>query len=161
MSDSNAERALIFVLRLLMAWTFLYAASHQTFDPNFTIVGFLSKTKTFHDFFAVFTTPAMAPVVTFLVAWGHLLIGLSLLVGLMVRVSAAFGILLMLIYWMAHMDWPFIENRNNFIVDYHIVYAVVLVYLIVKRAGHVWGLDAWAAKQPFFTQHPALRRLVD
>ena len=92
---------------------------------------------------------------------GHLLIGLSLLVGLMVRVSAAFGILLMLIYWMAHMDWPFIENRNNFIVDYHIVYAVVLVYLIVKRAGHVCGLDAWAAKQPFFTQHPALRRLVD
>jgi hypothetical protein len=28
------------------------------------------------------------------------------------------------------MDWPFIENTNNFIVDYHIVYAVVCVYLI-------------------------------
>ena len=27
------------------------------------------------------------------------------------------------------MDWPFIENSNNLIVDYHIVYATVMVYL--------------------------------
>ena len=45
--------------KLLMAWTFLYAASHQVFVPNWTIVGFLNHTKTFHDFFAIFTTPTM------------------------------------------------------------------------------------------------------
>jgi thiosulfate dehydrogenase [quinone] large subunit len=93
--------------------------------------------------FVVFTTPTMAPITTFLVEYGHLLIGLSLLTGLMVRVSASFGVLLMGIYWFAHMDWPFIENTNNFIVDYHVVYAGVLVYLVVKKAGHVWGLDGW------------------
>jgi thiosulfate dehydrogenase (quinone) large subunit len=81
-------------------------------------VGFLSHTKTFHDVFVIFTTPTMAPITTFLVEYGHLLIGLSLLTGLMVRVSASFGVLLMCIYWFAHMDWPFIENTNNFIVDY-------------------------------------------
>jgi hypothetical protein len=54
----------------------------------------------------------------------------------MVRVSASFGIMLMLFYWMAHMDFPFIENKNNFIVDYHIVYATILGYLIYKQAGH-------------------------
>src|SRR5581483_2193175 len=110
-------------------------ASHQVFVPSFSVVGFLSHTKTFHDFFAMFTTPAMAPITTFMVEYGHLLIGLSLLTGLLVRVSAAFGVLLMITYWFAHMDWPFIENTNNFIVDYHLVYAGVLVYLIVKRAG--------------------------
>jgi thiosulfate dehydrogenase [quinone] large subunit len=56
-----------------------------------------------------------------LVEYGHLLIGLSLLSGLMVRVSASFGVLLMIIYWLAHMDWPFIESTNNFIIDYHLV----------------------------------------
>jgi thiosulfate dehydrogenase [quinone] large subunit len=70
------------------------------------------------------------------------------------------AVALLLMYWTAHMDWPFIENRNNFIVDYHIVYAVLCVYLIVKRAGHVWGLDAWAEKLPFFQEHTALRPLV-
>ena len=116
------------------------------FVPDWSVAGFLSKTKTFHNLFAIFTTPSVAPIVTFLVGYGHLLIGLSLLVGFMVRISASFGILLLLVYWMAHMDFPYIENANNFIVDYHIVYASILGYLIYKRAGHVWGLDALASR---------------
>jgi len=157
---SNAEKSIILYFRLTMAWTFLYAASHQVFVPSFSVVGFLSHTKTWHDVFAMFTTPAMAPITTFLVEYGHLLIGLSLLFGLMVRVSAAFGVLLMIVYWFAHMDWPFIENTNNFVVDYHLVYAGVLVYLIVKRAGHVFGLDAIAENMTFVKEHPALKPLV-
>lgn len=160
MPNSSMEKTLIVYFRFVMAWTFLYAASHQVFVPGWTVVGFLNHTKTFHDVFAVFTTPAMAPVTTFLVEYGHLLIGLSLLTGLMVRVSASFGVMLMIIYWFAHMDWPFIENKNNLIIDYHAVYAGVLVYLIVKRAGHVFGLDGWAENLEFFKQHPALKPLV-
>jgi thiosulfate dehydrogenase [quinone] large subunit len=78
----------------------------------------------------------------------------------MVRVSASFGVMLMIIYWFAHMDWPFIENKNNLIVDYHLVYAGVLTYLIVKRAGHVFGLDGWLENRSFFRRHPSLKPLV-
>jgi thiosulfate dehydrogenase [quinone] large subunit len=160
MDNSAMKKYLIVFFRLAMAWTFIYAASHQVFDPHFSVAGFLKGTKTFHDVYAPFTTPAWAPIITFFVGYGHLLIGLSLLVGLLVRVSAAFGILLVLLYWTAHMDFPFIENKNNFLLDFHIVYAGVLLQLIVDHAGHVWGADAWAAKQPFFQQHPKLLRLV-
>jgi len=159
-NTSPIQKFLILYFRLTMAWTFLYAASHQVFVPSFSVVGFLAHTKTWHDVFVVFTTPAMAPITSFLVEYGHLLIGLSLLTGLMVRVSAAFGILLMIVYWFAHMDWPFIENTNNFIVDYHLVYAGVLGYLIVTRAGHVFGLDAVAERLQFVKDHPALKPLV-
>lgn len=157
---STFDRSIILFFRLAMAWTFLYAASHQVFDPRFSVVGFLSHTKTFHDVYAVFTTPALAPTITFLVSYGHLLIGLSLLVGLMVRVSAFFGILLVLMYWTAHMDFPFIENKNNFLLDYHIVYAGVLVFLIGKHAGHVFGLDGVVERMGLVERHPALRPLV-
>ena len=157
----TGEKTFIFLLRMLMAWTFLYAASHQgIFAPEWSISEFLNRTKTFHDFFSVFTTPSVAPIITFLVSWGHLLIGLSLLVGLMVRVSASFGIVLMLVYWMAHMDFPFIENKNNFIIDSHVVYASVLGYLIYKHAGHVWGLDGFASKIPAFRDGEVLHPLV-
>ena len=156
----SVQRAFILYFRLAMAWTFLYAASHQVFVPSFSVVGFLAHTKTFHDVFVVFTTPTMGPITTFLVEYGHLLIGLSLLTGLMVRVSAAFGILLMIVYWFAHMDWPFIENTNNFVVDYHLVYAGVLAYLIVRRAGHVFGLDAWAENLRIVKEHPGLKPLI-
>jgi thiosulfate dehydrogenase (quinone) large subunit len=158
--QSATDKGFILLFRLLMAWTFLYAASHQVFVPGWSVAGFLAKTKTFHDLFAMFATPSIAPIITVLVGYGHLLIGLSLLVGLMVRVSASFGILLMLLYWMAHMDFPYIENANNFIVDYHIVYASLLGYLVYRQAGYVLGLDALASKVPLFRAGDTLHPLI-
>jgi len=147
MPKTTIERGILLLLRLALGWTFLFAASHQVFVADFSIVGFLNSTKTFHALFQPLTGPVIAPIVSFLVAYGHLLIGLSLVSGLMVRVSAAFGIIIMLVYWMAHMDFPFISDSNNFLVDFHIIDALVLGLLIATRAGHIWGLDAWAAGQ--------------
>jgi thiosulfate dehydrogenase (quinone) large subunit len=152
---------LIIFFRLAMAWTFLYASSHQVFVSGWTVAGFLNSTKTFHGVYSLFTGPTIAPILTFLVAYGHLLIGLSLLFGLMVRVSAGFGIALMLLYWTAHMDFPYISDTNNFLLDEHIVYAGVLVYLIVKHAGHVWGLDGWAEKLSFVEGNSNLKPLFN
>lgn len=160
MNNASINQSLLLYFRLTMAWTFLYAASHQVFVPGWTVVGFLDHTKTFHDFFSIFTTPTMAPLTTLLVEYGHLLIGLSLLTGLMVRLSASFGVLLMVVYWFAHMDWPFIENSNNLIVDYHLVYAGVLVYLIVNNAGQVFGLDGWVKNKPAVKNNPVLSHLI-
>lgn len=160
MTDSTSERALIVFFRLTMAWTFLYAASHQVFVPGWSVAGFLDHTKTFHGIYSHFTGPAIAPILSFLVEYGHLLIGLSLLFGLMVRVSAVFGALLMLLYWTAHMDFPYISDTNNFLVDEHIVYAGVLVFLIVKHAGHVWGLDGWLDQNGWTQRYPALKPLT-
>jgi thiosulfate dehydrogenase [quinone] large subunit len=155
----TGEKKFILGFRLLMAWTFLYAASHQIFNAKFSAVAFLQHTKTFHDLYAPLAQPAYDPVLTFLVGYGHLLIGLSLLVGLCVRLSSLFGVFLLLMYWTAHMDWPYIENANNFIVDYHIVYSLVLVFLINKSAGHVCGLDRKIAQWPML-QHNALLHWV-
>ena len=147
MTNSPAFRPLILLLRLSLAWVFLYAASHQIFG-GFSVTGFLSGTKTFHWLFGPMTVEPFASVLSFLVGYGHLLIGLSLLTGLLVRVSSIFGIGIMLIYWLAHMDFPYISDTTNFLLDEHIVFALVLGLLIVVRAGHIWGLDAWAEKQP-------------
>lgn len=157
--ESSLEQFLILFFRLTVGWTFLYAAIHHFGDDKF-VAGFLSHTKTFHDIYAPFTNPAIAPVLTFLVEYGHLLIGLSLISGLLVRASAPFAIMLMLLYWTAHMDYPYIENINNYLIDYHIIYAGVLVYLIVKRAGHVFGLDGWAEELTAVRETSALRWLV-
>lgn len=156
----QGDRKFLLAFRLLMAWTFLYAASHQVLNPKFSAVAFLSHTKTFHDVYAILARPALDPVLTFLVSYGHLLIGLSLLVGFLVRLSGVAGMFLLMMYWTAHMDWPFIENQNNFIVDYHVVYTVVLLFLVVRGAGRVWGLDAWAKTTPLFQNNRLLRPLV-
>jgi thiosulfate dehydrogenase [quinone] large subunit len=63
-------------------------------------------------------------------------------------VSSAFGIALMLIYWMAHMNFPYISDTTNFLVDEHVIYALVLGLMIATHAGHIFGLDDWVAKRP-------------
>ncbi|HXX51454.1 MAG TPA: DoxX family protein [Xanthobacteraceae bacterium] len=158
-SYSNTDDIFILFFRLTMGWTFLWAAIHHFGDDKF-VLGFLSHVKTFHDAYAPLTNPTIVPALTFLVEYGHLLIGLSLISGLFVRISAPFAIMLMLLYWTAHMDFPYIENVNNYLIDYHIVYAGVLVYLIVKRAGHVFGLDGVLERLHLVEQYPALRPLV-
>ena len=55
------------------------------------------------------------------------------------------------------MEFPYIENPNSFLIDFHVVYAGLAVYLYIKRAGHVFGLDAWAAKLPVVSHNPVLR----
>ena len=129
-TESNGEKLFIVFLRLCMGWTFLYAGIHHFGDDKF-VLGFLSHVKTFHAIF-----------------------------GLLVRVSAPFGIMLMLLYWTAHMDFPYIENANNFLIDYHIVFAGILCYLIAKRAGHVFGLDGLIERWHVVESYPALRPLV-
>lgn len=158
-SETALDRGVIFILRILMGWTFLYAGIWQIWE-NFDTAGFLNHVVTFHNFFSTFATPAILPVTDFLVKWGHLLIGLSLVSGLLVRVSGPFAVLLMIIYYFAHMDFPYIENHLNFIVDYHLVYATVIVYLIAHRAGQVWGLDGLVQRLRITERVPTLRPLV-
>ena len=158
MTEATLDRYVIFILRILVGWLFLYAGSWQILE-NYSAGGFLNHVVTFHSFFALFATPAMLPYTDFLMKWGHLLIGLSLVSGLMVRVSGPFGILLMITYHFAHMDWPFIENHLSLFVDYHLVYAVVIVFLIAHRAGHICGLDGLAVRVPAIAHNQFLKSL--
>jgi hypothetical protein len=69
-----------------------------------------------------------------------------LLVGLMTlatvswpvpgNVSASVGIMLMLLYWMAYMDFLYIENRNNF-----------SILRLLYGARHITGTGSRAVKR--------------
>ena len=159
--ETPFHRNLILFFRVAMGWTFLYAGTTQLFiAQDWTAASFLSHTKTFHDIYGPLATSSLMPLIDFSVKWGHFLIGLSLISGLMVRVSGPFGILLMLVYWSAHLDFPYVTSPLNFIIDEHIVYAALIGYLMAVRAGHVFGLDGWVEKLPMVAHNPFLRPLV-
>lgn len=158
---NGMDRRLTFFFRLAIGWVFLYAGTWQVLSPSFSAADFLDHIKTFHGLFAWFAGPSIAPTVTFLVKWGHLLIGLSLVSGLLVRVSGPCGMALLGVYYLAHLDFPYVETHVNFILDYHIVYIALLGYLVAARAGHVWGLDGWAERLGLVRDHAFLRPLVN
>jgi thiosulfate dehydrogenase (quinone) large subunit len=143
---TSLETGLIIFFRVAMGWTFLYAGVSQIANPTFSMAGFVLHAKTAHGVLVWLGDPAIAPSLSFLIEWLHTIIGLSLVAGCFVRFSAPIGIFLLGAYYFGHMDWPYIENRSNFIMDYHLVYIGVLVYLMDKQAGRVWGLDGMFAK---------------
>jgi thiosulfate dehydrogenase (quinone) large subunit len=158
MTETKLDRSIIFILRVLVGWIFLYAGVWQILQ-DYSAGAFLQHVVTFHDFFAHFAEPAVLPYANFLVKWGQLLIGLSLVSGLLVRLSGPFAFLLMVTYYFAYMEWPFIENHLNLFVDFHLVYAIVIVFLVAHDAGRVWGLDGAIERLPVVAHSRFLKSL--
>lgn len=82
---------------------------------------------------------------------GLLGIGVAVIVGAGLRVAAGTGTLMMLLMWVA--EWPlarFTEagqasGSTNPIIDYHLIYALVLIVLATVYAGNTWGFGRrWA-----------------
>ncbi len=78
-------------------------------------------------------------------------IGIAVIAGIGLRLSAAAGALMMLMMWAA--EWPFAlststgeaTHSTNPLIDYHIIYALVLIALATAAAGNTWGLGRrWA-----------------
>jgi thiosulfate dehydrogenase [quinone] large subunit len=88
--------------------------------------------------------------VLFLAALGGL--GLALLLGIGMRITAVAGSLLMLGMWSVAI-WP----ENHPVFDDHIVYALVLVVLALTAAGNTWGLGARWSRTRLVQRFPILK----
>jgi thiosulfate dehydrogenase [quinone] large subunit len=158
-------------LRLLTGFVFLWAFLDKTFGLGYATPserawieggsptkGFLSGVavgpmeSTFHDW-------AGAAWADWLFMLGLLGIGLALVLGIGLRIAAVAGTLMMAFMWIA--EWPPAKHLSdgspsmstNPFVDYHLVYAVVLIALAATGAGAVWGLGKVWARLPFVSRN--------
>ncbi|NNH03890.1 DoxX family membrane protein [Microbacterium ulmi] len=88
------------------------------------------------------------PLADWLFMAGMLGIGLAVMLGVGLRISAVAGAVMMLLMYLA--EWPFAANAGstNPLVDYHIVYALALIVVAVLAAGDTWGLGGWWKSLP-------------
>ncbi|MCL4354181.1 DoxX family membrane protein [Patescibacteria group bacterium] len=123
----------IFFLRIAIGWLLFYSGFGKLLS-GFSAKGFLLN---LHGTFSAFFLPlAGNNLVDGLVVWGELLIGLCLILGLLVRFAGFWGIVMMLLFYFA--SFP---PKHAFLIDEHIIYALILVFFMVSNAGHFWGLD--------------------
>jgi thiosulfate dehydrogenase (quinone) large subunit len=155
------------VVRVAVGFVFLWAFLDKTFGFGYATPaakawinggsptkGFLSRVavgpleSTFHAW-------AGAAWVDWLFMAGLLAIGIALILGIGLRIAAVSGTVMMLLMWAA--EWPLakftsageLTMSTNPIVDYHIVYALVLITLALTYAGNTWGLGRLWARLPF------------
>lgn len=156
---TDFQKISLFLLRVAMGWMMFYAGITKVIDPAWSATWYLKGAKTFAGFYQWLTSPGILPIVNFMNEWGLTLLGLSLIFGVFVRLSSFLGILLMLLYYFPILDFPY-PNPHSFLVDEHIIYAVVLALFVSFRAGRMWGLENWCSHLPICSKYPRLRNLL-
>jgi thiosulfate dehydrogenase [quinone] large subunit len=154
-------------VRIVTGFVFLWAFLDKTFgwryatgsgkgwiDGGSPTKGFLSGVAA-GPFQSAFHNIAGNGWIDTLFMLGLLGIGLGLVSGVALRLTAAVGTLLMAMMWAA--EWPLAQHLSsgdpsgsaNPLVDYHVIYAIVMVLLAVAYAGNTWGFGRIWAQLPF------------
>jgi len=176
--ESQQQRAFRYVFavtRLSLGWIFLWAFLDKMFalgfatgvDPETGAVdrfgdaawinggspteGYLSSATQgpLADFYQGFAGAAWAD---WLFMLGLLGIGLTLMLGVAMRVTAACGALLMVLMWSSALP-----PENNPFMDDHLIYALVLVALALAGAGYTLGLGRMYDRVPIVAHHAWLK----
>lgn len=159
-------------LRVIMAWVFLQAGLQKLFgngldgflnDPvtgGFDAHGFLVGATASSPAHGMFTWMAENFWVEPVVVWGQILVGLALLLGVLVRWSAFWGAVMMILFWLAALEGGILQGlpfEHGYVVDYTLVYAFLLFGLGAVGAGRILGLDARIERWPVVERNPWLK----
>lgn len=149
----------ILFLRVSLGILFFYSGIVKVLDPNWSAGGYLKTAKTFSWFYHLLLGQTTLPIINFINEWGLTLLGLSLLLGIFVRFSSFFGVTLMALYYLPGLSFPFV-GKHSFLIDEHIIYIGVLLFLSEVRAGRIWGLEKWCSGLPICSRYPAIRKML-
>lgn len=150
------QQVSLFLLRVSLGWMYFWAGITKLVNPEWSAAGYMQKAKTLPELYQWLSASSMLPFINFLNEWGLTLLGISLILGICIRISSSLGVVLMILYYLPILDFPY-PNPNAFIVDQHIIFILALLVLMSFRAGRVWGLEKWCANLPLFAKFPKLR----
>ncbi len=158
-------------LRVVMGWTLFQGGATKLVtyldaDPanDWTAASFLANAiPAGNPLAATWAGMAGSPLVDALVMWGLTLTGLGLLLGALVRWNAFWGAVIMLSFWAASLEGGLLAGlpvANGWVVDDHLVYAMLLFGLGAFGAGRLLGLDRRLEELAVVEDHPWLRYLL-
>ncbi|MEK7576850.1 MAG: DoxX family membrane protein [Patescibacteria group bacterium] len=143
---SQFQKFTVFLSREVMGWFFFYAGITKVLNPEWSAAGYLKGAKMFAGFYQWLLSPEILPFINFTNKWGLTLLGISLMLGIGVRLSSLLGAILMLLYYFPILD-GFYPNTHAFIVDEHVIYTTVLLMFAANQAGRAWGFESWFARK--------------
>lgn len=147
-SFTNLQLAALVVLRFFIGWHLLFEGLSKFVDPNWSSVGFLGESQGIMKGFTnwIISNTGVLAVVDFLNIWGLILIGASLILGLLSRGAAFLGFFLLLMYYLNvpplnGFEYSVPAEGNNLIINKTLIEAVALFVLAIFPTGHIIGLD--------------------
>jgi thiosulfate dehydrogenase [quinone] large subunit len=140
-------RGALVLLRVYLGVIFLVAALpklQQDFTPG--LIGFVQQValQQAHQFYRPFLEQVVLPnasVFAGLVTWAELLVGVTLILGLLTRFSAAVAVVLTLNYMFAKGAWFWTPSSND------AAFVAIGLALLIGAAGRTLGLDSFLVRR--------------
>ncbi|MBX4190032.1 DoxX family protein [Candidatus Parcubacteria bacterium] len=131
---NNSTKTVLALLRIALGALFLYAGLSKVLTPGWSAAGYLAGAKTLPGLYHWLSSSSNIGWVNLLNEWGPILVGLSLISGVLVRWAAIGGVLIMALYYIPILDFPHV-GASSFIVDQHVIFSLVLLIFFFQGAG--------------------------
>lgn len=146
------------LLRILIGWHFLYEGIIKAYNPSWTSKSYLLSASILKPFFAWIAAPSRISVIDTLNIAGLIAVGISLLIGMKVRWGCIGGILLLLLYYLAHPPFPSLpqgpSEGSYWIVNKNLVEMAALYVIYEFPLISVFGIEN------LFFKHKAKTTLI-
>jgi thiosulfate dehydrogenase [quinone] large subunit len=158
-------------LRVVMGWVLLQGGLTKLVtyldgnpENNWTAAGYLANAiPEGNPFTGLFASMAGSGLVDILVMWGLTLTGLGIILGAFLRWNAFWAAVMMMLFWAASLTGGLMQGlplAHGWVVDDHLVYAMLLFGLGAIGAGRILGLDATLEEYEFVKKNRWLRLLM-
>lgn len=152
------------LLRIAVGFIFFWAFIDKVFGLGFATIPEkswlhgVSPTTGFLKFGAegifapFFQSLAGNPFIDWLFMLGLLGIGVSLLLGIGLKIAGYSGALLMFLMYLS-----LFPSKNNPVVDEHIIYLLLFLIFAAGEIGHRFSLHKWWSKSGLVKKYPVLQ----
>jgi len=158
-------------LRVVMGWILLQGGLTKLVtyldgnpETNWTAAGYLANAiPEGNPLMGMWGSMAGSPLIDMLVMWGLTLTGVGLILGAFVRWNAFWGAVMMLMFWAAALQGGLMQGlplAHGWVVDDHVVYAMLLFGLGAIGAGRILGVDGFLEELDFVKENRWLRLLM-
>jgi len=133
------------LLRILIGWHFLYEGVIKAYNPSWTSRGYLLSASILKPFFNWLSGDSLISTIDTLNIVGLIAVGISLLVGIKVKWGCIGGVLLLMLYYLAHPPFPNLpqgpSEGSYWIVNKNLIEMAALFVIYQFPLTSVFGLE--------------------
>ena len=147
---SVVQRNTLVILRILIGWHFLYEGVIKAYNPSWTSKGYLLSASILKPLFTWLAGDSLIGSIDFLNIAGLIAVGISLIIGIKVRWGCIAGILLLLLYYLAHPPFPGLPQGptegSYWIVNKNLIEMAALLVIYQFPLTSVFGIEMLFSK---------------
>ena len=168
---TGAQQITLVVMRTLIGWHFLYEGFTKLWWPSWTRAGaplgrwssagyLRTSSGPLSDFFRSFADASWLPWMDLVVAWGLVLVGLGLMLGLLTQLACTGALALLVMFYVSYLPTRGVmepgAEGNYLFVNKNLIEGAAVAVLLAFRTGRIAGLDLLLARPRAVQATPAV-----